>query len=289
MSFMEWSDSMSVGVAEVDTDHKLLLSLINQLYDSVGDAEEKATLGSVINTLVDYTIYHFSREEKIMEACNYPGLEKHIKIHRALTDQVVDIRDRFITSPDDVIGDDVLDFLKEWLKTHILRQDMEYRPYVEGNDAVAEAAKSVRPMQMIEYDGGGRKREKSFDWTRIKVMIVDDNENFRNISRTILRAARVSQIEEHSNASDALARLEDYCPDVILCDWHMDEMDGMGFMQKLRAGSMGVVCDIPVVMMTGYGADGFEQKARAAGVNEFIEKPIMPRTLLKVVARAVIG
>ncbi len=290
MSFMEWSDSMSVGVAELDADHKLLVSLINQLHDSVGDVEEKATLGSVLNTLIDYTIYHFSREEKIMEVCNYPGLEKHIDMHRALTGRVSDIRDRFRNSHDgDVVGDDVLDFLKEWLNTHILKQDMEYRSYVSGNDAVAEAAKSVRPLQMVKYDGGDDGQEKNFDWTRIKVMIVDDNKNFRNVSRTVLRAARVAEIEEHSNASDALARLEEYCPDVILCDWRMDEMDGMEFMRNIRAGNEGIVRDIPVVMMTGFSGNGFEQKARAAGVNEFIEKPIMPRELLEAVARAVIG
>jgi hemerythrin len=143
MTFIKWSAAMSVGVSRLDRDHKILIGLINRLDDaSSGGGGAPQVMAEVLGVLVDYTTFHFSREEAVMEACGYPALGQHHDDHVALTQEVRDWQQRFRENPESVVPLDILDFLKGWLNHHILLQDMAYRPFLEGNpaaDAVAEA------------------------------------------------------------------------------------------------------------------------------------------------------
>jgi hemerythrin len=60
---IEWEDIYSVGIEEFDNDHKKLIELINRLHQAMLDKKAKEVLGEIINELVDYTIYHFNKEE----------------------------------------------------------------------------------------------------------------------------------------------------------------------------------------------------------------------------------
>ena len=143
MAFIKWSAAMSVGVSRLDRDHKILIGLINRLDDaSCGGGGAPQVMAEVLGVLVDYTIFHFSREEAVMEACGYPALGHHHEEHLALTQEVRDWQQRFHVDAACVVPADMLHFLKGWLNHHILLQDMAYRPFVEGNpkaDSVAEA------------------------------------------------------------------------------------------------------------------------------------------------------
>lgn len=143
MAFVKWSEAMSVGVSRLDRDHKILIGLINRLDEaSAGDDDATRLIAEVLEMLVSYTIFHFSREEAVMEACGYSALGHHHEEHVALTREVRDWQQRFRENAESVAPMDMLQFLKGWLNHHILLQDMAYRPFVEGNpaaDSVAEA------------------------------------------------------------------------------------------------------------------------------------------------------
>jgi len=142
MALFEWNDGLSVGIEVIDTDHKLLVSLINLLDEAVADGQGKETTGSVLNTLYDYTDYHFAREEKMMQACHYPDLERHKKMHKALKSRVMEIRDDYAKGASAHIELDVLEFLKDWLTDHIMGRDKLYIAAMqEHRDAVDRAAK----------------------------------------------------------------------------------------------------------------------------------------------------
>ena len=64
-----WKHEMSVGVRALDMDHKLILSLINQFDEAIGNGEGEDTVSGVISALHDYTVQHFGREEEMMAAC----------------------------------------------------------------------------------------------------------------------------------------------------------------------------------------------------------------------------
>ena len=128
---LEWREEYSVGVQQLDDDHKRLIELLNQFqtaYDyHTGDKFERAAL----NELVDYTRYHFNREEELMAANGYPELEAHQAEHRAMIAKVelflADYQER---------GHDALqaiaDYLREWLISHINGTDKRYGPFLNG-------------------------------------------------------------------------------------------------------------------------------------------------------------
>jgi hemerythrin-like metal-binding protein len=136
----KWTNDLSVGVHAIDTDHKLLISLINQLHLSIQDGMGHETIGSILNALLDYTFYHFSREELMMRVCGYPDLEQHKKVHEKLKERLVEIRDEFLADHSSIKENDILDFLISWLNDHIKGTDAKFTPYMAGKEDALEKA-----------------------------------------------------------------------------------------------------------------------------------------------------
>ena len=132
MPIIQWTPDFSVGVASIDTDHKLLISLINQLDDAIRGGEPKETVNRVLDALLDYTNYHFTREELLMRACGYPDIEAHARTHATLRAQVHDIRGRYRRNAESIHAREVLAFLKNWLTTHIIGRDKLYAPFMQS-------------------------------------------------------------------------------------------------------------------------------------------------------------
>lgn len=131
MSLITWQDSYSVGVPLIDNDHKLLVSLINQLDDAIKGGQGRDVVGSVLNVLEEYTRGHFGREEILMRKAGYPDLPPHKREHEKLAAQVREIVARYAAGDDSHIDDELLQFLKSWLTGHILGVDMKYAPYLK--------------------------------------------------------------------------------------------------------------------------------------------------------------
>ncbi len=130
MSVIAWDDSMSVGVEVLDNDHKKLIDLINRLAEAGNSTGSEQTVGEVLDELVAYTRYHFRREEAWQAAAGYPDLERHKEIHEDLTEQVEEVRDDYRKGYSESLTRDVLVFLRDWLKKHILGEDKKYVAYV---------------------------------------------------------------------------------------------------------------------------------------------------------------
>ncbi len=139
MPLITWTPQLSVGVQPLDNDHKLLVSLINQLHDVVEDDQDRDTVGSVLNALVDYTEYHFEHEERLMRICGYPDLESHKKIHDVMKAKVIKVRDEYAGSRNKDLGEGVLEFIKTWFAEHVQSLDKLYQPSMDGKEQEIEA------------------------------------------------------------------------------------------------------------------------------------------------------
>jgi len=151
MTFMQWTKKMSVGVAELDNDHKRLIDLINRLAQNAGDETKDAMLRQCLYGLQRYAEVHFRREEAVMTACGYRALEHHKSEHRAFVDKISALNRSFESRPGDMasaINDELLAFLRDWLNHHILIEDMAYRTTVEGNPESHRAAQAFRPTEV---------------------------------------------------------------------------------------------------------------------------------------------
>ena len=132
MAILAWSETYSVGSAMIDSDHRILINLINQLHDAVETGQSRDVLGSVLNVLTEYVEHHFHREELLMGHIGYPEREAHTASHRDLEARVRAVRDRWMAGERQVLDDEVMAFLKRWLTEHILRADLAYRPWIEA-------------------------------------------------------------------------------------------------------------------------------------------------------------
>ena len=65
MPVIQWSNQYSVGIDLLDADHKVLISLINQIDEAIRSSEPVELVRRVLDALLDYTDYHFSREEAL--------------------------------------------------------------------------------------------------------------------------------------------------------------------------------------------------------------------------------
>jgi len=269
---VEWSKDLETGVAFVDSDHKILINLLNQVNDCIVENEETTVIGSVLDALVEYTDYHFLREEKMMELSGYTGLEMHQTTHRILSGRVRAVYDDYQTSPWTVDPIEIRDFLQSWLVDHIMGSDFAYRDTCVNNVEASHAAGQVG------FLGGNAPFDQ---WEHIRVMVVDDNPNFRRLIRTILRAVGIRNIQIVDNAKDGIARLSERPADVVLCDWVMDDMNGTQFARQVSELQL----PTRVVMLTGYSTDILKERSSDLSVAEYLQKPIKARTLLETISR----
>lgn len=151
MPLIQWTDQMSVGLPELDDDHKMIIEAINQLDANAGDAAQKDVVRQCLMRLRRYAEFHFAREEKVMAACAFPAIEVQKDEHRNFVERIQEVTQRFDAKPEDateVISQELLGFLRDWLNHHILIEDMAYRPYVEHNGAAKQAARSFKSAEV---------------------------------------------------------------------------------------------------------------------------------------------
>lgn len=131
MAFVDWRPEYSVGVVEMDAQHRRLLDIINQLHEVIKKGGRPAQLSEVLNELVGYTRYHFAYEERLLEESGYPELETHRQKHRAMVAQVENFR-AAANSGTTSVSLKLMSFLKEWLTRHIMETDQRYAGCVAG-------------------------------------------------------------------------------------------------------------------------------------------------------------
>ena len=126
--FLPWSDRLSVGIKEVDDDHKQLISLVNRLHRTMKDGGDATALGAILTEAAEYTQVHFSREEAMMRRYDYPGLADQQEEHRRMVHQLSALATQF-SNGDFPVAMDIMAFAKVWLTKHILGTDMKLKPF----------------------------------------------------------------------------------------------------------------------------------------------------------------
>jgi hemerythrin len=131
MTFMPWSDDFSVGLDDVDDQHRWLFEATNRLHAEMNkEARSRAVIGEIIEGLMDYTMNHFIMEEELFERHGYPQAQAHKALHDKFTACIMDTLTDFESGAD--IEHEVLDILKNWLVQHIMKTDTAYVPYFKA-------------------------------------------------------------------------------------------------------------------------------------------------------------
>jgi len=119
-----WDDSYSLGIPVLDKEHKKLLNLLNTFLTAIHTKDEKSTIKSTFDSLLEYTDVHFTNEETFMAEHNYPDLKEHKKEHIRLTKEIAQL------NKDYVFSNTIADFLIAWLTNHIMGTDKKYAEFI---------------------------------------------------------------------------------------------------------------------------------------------------------------
>ncbi len=130
MAFFDWKAEYSLELSEIDGQHKKLVEMLNELYVALKAGEGREALGGILAGLVNYTKTHFATEERLMKSYGYPGYLEHKEKHEKMAAKVLGYVQKFeaneIKSPIEISN-----FLKDWLKKHILSTDKAYSPFLK--------------------------------------------------------------------------------------------------------------------------------------------------------------
>lgn len=114
------------------------------------------------------------------------------------------------------------------------------------------------------------------------ILIVDDNATNLKLARVLL-AGEGYEVRAASDAAEAFTMLESFRPRMILMDLQMPGMDGFELTRRLKADP--AMKGIVILALTAYAMKGDEEKARAAGCDGYVSKPIDTRALPALIAK----
>ena len=128
MALIQWDDSLSVKVVEIDRQHQQLIEMINDLNNAMSHGKGKAVLGKIINGLVNYATTHFITEEKYFDKFGYPEAISHTKEHTDFVIKVSVFKNEF-EKGNIALPLQIMDFLNDWLENHIKGADKKFGPF----------------------------------------------------------------------------------------------------------------------------------------------------------------
>jgi len=138
-SWVSWDAALSVGIDVIDTHHRYLLDLINDLFEVVSSKRGAREVARVMKALDQYVAVHFRAEERMMEYYGFRQLSQqktqHAEFEQRLRDFYNELHENPLTAQIDVLV-----YLRNWLVNHILHEDAHLRELVQPADSVVDDA-----------------------------------------------------------------------------------------------------------------------------------------------------
>src|SRR5207244_3440960 len=132
--------------------------------------------------------------------------------------------------------------------------------------------------------GGEQERPPYASLKGLRIMVVDDEPDSNEVVGTVL-ASCGAEVRIAGSATEGLAQLRQWTPDVLVSDIGMPGEDGYAFLAKVRA-ERGAIGRIPAIALTAYGTTEDRVRISSAGFHAHIVKPIDPAELAAIVASA---
>jgi len=131
MAYLEWNQSMSVGISSIDDQHREWISLVNYLTDSITDGRANEGLKVALQETMSYTLEHFLAEERLMKIINYPQLDVHAQEHTMFAQRMRGYIEAYVKGTP-VLAIDVVQFMRNWILNHLQTTDQGYAEFIRA-------------------------------------------------------------------------------------------------------------------------------------------------------------
>ncbi len=128
MGKLIWEEKDSVGIKEMDDQHKIIFELINNLSEEENVYAQSETLTSALTEMTEYFWEHLKNEESHLKKYHYPDIDEHIAEHTKFKITIMSLNLAHMKHGNSVLNE-LIDFLKSWWSNHILTFDMRYHLY----------------------------------------------------------------------------------------------------------------------------------------------------------------
>lgn len=131
---MQWKDEYSVGIAEIDDQHKVLIELFSVIDGAIGGRESWSEVFFKLEHLREHARFHFAVEESLMRIHGYPGLPEHGDQHKHFLSKLDQLQ---MTTLSRHVTLNTIHYLRDWHAEHIQAADREYVRFITGQGEVA--------------------------------------------------------------------------------------------------------------------------------------------------------
>jgi len=127
-----WNESLMTGVASIDEQHQILVSMLNEANYRLSESSSREVLEEIVHDLMSYALYHFDNEEEMMVEKAYTPEEKeaHFREHRNFSAMVAGLQ-QDLKQGKLIPREELLAFLNGWLIDHILNTDMRFARFLD--------------------------------------------------------------------------------------------------------------------------------------------------------------
>ena len=130
--YVEWDSQYSIGVPEIDKQHKKLIKLLNDTinHSNGNKIDEKKYFNKIRKKSEKYLKKHFETEEKILSKTTYEKLEEHKAEHTRFYEEIIKSNEEIANNIKDINLFYSTAFVKEWLINHIKKYDKKAEKYI---------------------------------------------------------------------------------------------------------------------------------------------------------------
>jgi hemerythrin len=129
MNKIVWTEQYSIGVKKIDEQHREFFSIVNELIQAEGSTAPSEFLQEVLFRVSGYAAYHFRTEEQIMNEYRYPGYASQVSEHAEFGIKTARFCADAIAGKNGLLAE-MLEYLTDWLTTHILNSDAKFRDFL---------------------------------------------------------------------------------------------------------------------------------------------------------------
>eukprot|EP01029_Cantina_marsupialis_P010365 TRINITY_DN2361_c0_g1_i2.p1 TRINITY_DN2361_c0_g1~~TRINITY_DN2361_c0_g1_i2.p1 ORF type:complete len:216 (+),score=54.62 TRINITY_DN2361_c0_g1_i2:88-735(+) len=143
---MRWRRKYVTNVPILDHQHRQFFILVRTVEQLSKKNKSRKIIKMVLDEIVNYTVFHFKTEEKVLEEAGYPGLEAHKKEHIRFTHTIQQKVLKANVFNKDVIDRSLFNFLLEWMTNHIILDDWNHCQYTKKQIQLKEDNQKLKDI-----------------------------------------------------------------------------------------------------------------------------------------------